>query len=421
MSQAVANASAGAAGNGTGNVFVGRHPIFDREKRVYGYELLFRSSWSNAYNGADADQSTLEVITNSFYVIGFDDLTDGKRAFIHFTQNLLAKDVPALLPKDRVTIEIRQSVLGDPEAVGACAALKDLGYELALDDMTPGNVQPVWLDLADIIKVDFPALPPGQRKAFCQQLSSQGLNVLAKKVETTADFDQAVEAGCDLFQGYFFSKPEIKSGTRMAGNRFAHMRLLQAVNESSLSYDQLEDVIKQDTTMTYNLLRLVNSAWFGFRVKIESVRHALVLLGQAEIRRWATLVTLKDMGDSKPPELMVCSMIRARTAEQLADKLGLPDRRNELFLLGMLSLIDAMTDQPMAEVMAKLPISDDIKDALNGKEGLFRQVLDLTAAYERTDWSGMCGCAQSLGIESADLTRVIAESIRWSQKAFSFM
>ena len=239
------------AENGAGNVFVGRHPIFDREKRVYGYELLFRSSWSNAYDGADADESTLAVITNSFYVIGFDDLTDGKRAFLHFTQNLLAKDVPALLPKDRVTIEVRQNVLDDSEAVAACAVLKDLGYELALDDMTPGNVRPAWLDLADIVKVDFPALPPGQRKA-----------------------------GCDLFQGYFFSRPEVKSGTWLAGNRFAHMRLLQAVNESSLSYDQLEDVIKQDTTMTYNLLRLVNSAWFGFRVKIESVRHALVLLGQ---------------------------------------------------------------------------------------------------------------------------------------------
>lgn len=421
MSQAVVNVSRQSAGNGAGNVFVGRHPIFDREKRVYGYQLSFRSSSSSTYDGPDADQSTLAVITNSFYVIGFDDLTDGKRAFIHFTQNLLAKDVPALLPKDRVTIEVRQSVLGNPEAVSACAALKDLGYELALDDMTPGNFKPAWLDLADIIKVDFHALPPGQRKAFCQELSGQGLNVLAKKVETTQDFDLAVEAGCDLFQGYFFSRPEVKSGTRMGGNRFAHMRLLQAVNEASLSYDQLEDVIKQDTTMTYNLLRLVNSAWFGYRVKIESVRHALVLLGQAEIRRWATLVTLKDIGDSKPPELMVCSMIRARTAEQLAEKLGMPDRRNELFLLGMLSLIDAMTDQPMAEVMAKLPISDDIKDALNGKEGLFRHVLDLTASYERTDWPSFIRSARSLAIDPADLTQVIAESIRWSQKAFSFM
>jgi EAL and modified HD-GYP domain-containing signal transduction protein len=147
----------------------------------------------------------------------------------------------------------------------------------------------------------------------------------------------------------------------------------------------------------------------------------LVLLGQAEIRRWATLVTLKTMGNDKPPELTICSMIRARTAEQLAEKLGMPGRRNELFLLGMLSLIDAMADQPMAEIMAKLPISDDIKDALNGKEGLFRQVLDLTASYERADWSSFGRSAQALAIAPADLTQVIAESIRWSQKAFSFM
>jgi c-di-GMP-related signal transduction protein len=420
-SQAAAIASGKTAVNAAGSVFVGRHPIFDRDKRVYGYELLFRSGRSNAYDGVDADQDTLDVITNSFYVIGFDDLTDSKRGFINFTENLLAKDVPALLPKDRVTIEILESVLANSQMVDACATLKDMGYELALDDVTLDCKQRAFWDAVDIAKVDFPGVPPAKRKAFCQELSGEGLIVLAEKVETIGDFEQALDAGCDYFQGYFFSRPEVKSGTRMEGNRFAHMRLLQAVNESSLSYDQLEEVIKQDTAMTYNLLRLANSAWFGFRVKIESVRHALVLLGQAEIRRWATLVTLKTMGNDKPPELTICSMIRARTAEQLAEKLGMPGRRNELFLLGMLSLIDAMADQPMAEIMAKLPISDDIKDALNGKEGLFRQVLDLTASYERADWSSFGRSAQALAIAPADLTQVIAESIRWSQKAFSFM
>jgi len=401
------------------DVFVARQPIFDRQKVVHAYELLFRSGFENYYNALDGDKATEDVIANSFFVIGFDQLTDGRRAFINFTRNLLTKRVADLLPKEAVTVEILEDVEPDDEMVDICRNLKNSGYVVAMDDFVSKDVGNPLVEYADIVKVDFMGTEPAERKALCETLSRRGVSPLAEKVETEEEFLQAVEWGYEYFQGYFFSKPVIKSGKRLAGNKLTYLQVLYEVNQPGISYDELEKLIKQDLSLTYQLLRFMNSAWFGFRCEIKSIRHALVLLGPKEIKKWFSLIALTNMATDKPEELILRAVARGKTAEGLAPLIGMKEHRSELFLLGMFSLIDAVTDTPMNEIMEKLPLDQQVKNALLGKEGVFKTVYDAILSYERGEWDPFAECAEKLHLEESAMPGLVVESQRWASQAFS--
>jgi EAL and modified HD-GYP domain-containing signal transduction protein len=401
------------------NVFVARQPIFDREKKVMGYELLFRSGLENYYNALDADKATVDVISTSFFVIGFDQLTDGKRAFINFTRNLLVKGVAELLPKEAVAVEILEDIQPDEQMLGICRNLRESGFTVAMDDFIFKDRDNPLVAFADIVKVDFMGTSPEQRRALCQDLTAKGVKALAEKVETGQDFDQALADGYSLFQGYFFSKPVVQSGRRITGNKLTYLQVLYEVNQPGISYDDLEGLIKQDISLTYKLLRFMNSAWFGFRSEIKSIRHALILLGPKEIKKWFALIALSHMASDKPQELILRAVARARVAEGLAPLVGMKDRHSELFLLGMFSLIDALTDTPMAEIMAKLPLDQEVKNALLGQPSRYKPVYDLIIAYEKGEWDPFAANAGKLNLDEGAVPDLMHESLKWANEAFA--
>jgi len=401
------------------SVFVARQPIFHRAKNVHGYELLFRSGQENTYTGTDGDACTRDVIASSFVDIGLDELTGGARGFVNFTRNLLLGDVADLLPPDLVTVEVLETVEPDREVIEACKRLKDAGYTLALDDFVLADQGNPLLDLADIVKVDFLGTSPEERRRLASYLAEQKIKPLAEKVETEEEFQQADDAGYQYFQGYFFSKPIIHEGKSIAGNKLSYLRLLEQVNRPEMSMDEIEAVIKQDLTLTYKLLRFMNSVWFGLRYKVSSIKRALVMLGPKEIRKWFALVSLREMGTDKPNELFLRGMLRAKMSEGLAPVTGMQKRASELFLMGMFSVVDALLDAPMEGVLEKLPLDGQVKGALLGQDTTFRPVYDLVTTYELGQWDKFCHHANHLKVDLAAVPPIFGESLKWANQAFA--
>lgn len=322
------------------NIFLARQPIFDKDENVVGYELLFRDGLNNSFPLVNGNLATMGVINNS-YLMGFDSVTAGKRAFINFTQDLLGGEVPLILPKDRVVVEILEDVQSDPKVIATCKRLKKWGYMLALDDYSlncPGRKD--LLEIVDYVKVDFLINSELQRKAIIKKNSRPSLQFLAEKVETRDDFKKAIAVGYSLFQGYFFSKPEVLTYRNIAPDSYTCLQVLDLLNKPDWDYAQLAEVIERDVAFSFKLLRYINSAAVGLRVRIKSIKQALVLLGNNQVRRFILLNILSRLAQGKPEVLTVYSVFRARFAELLVKAMGLVEISSDLYLSGLFSMID---------------------------------------------------------------------------------
>jgi len=377
--------------------FLARQPVFDKDQNVYAYELLYRSGLTNNFYGdADGDYATSSVITNGFLSIGMEAITRGKMAFINFTRNLLLREIATVFPKELMGVEILEDVEPDAEIVATCKKLKQADYTLILDDFVLRPEFTPLLEWVDIIKIDFITTDPETRSSVIQQVNSKRIKFLAEKVETRAEFKEAVEMGYTYFQGYFFAKPEIIAGQAIPATKMNFLRLLQQVNQPELDFDKLEKIFKEDVTLTYKMLRYINSTYFGFPNRIRSVRHALNLIGMKEAQKWLSLIAMSSMGADKSEELVLTSLSRANLSELLAPLVGLKERSSEFFLMGLFSLLDAFLDQPLPDILEQLPISDDIKNALVGRQGLLGEVLKLVISYEMGDWNQVFACVSKL-------------------------
>jgi EAL and modified HD-GYP domain-containing signal transduction protein len=392
-------------------VYVARQPILDRHQNVCAYELLFRSDPRNAYEAADQDIATLDVITNSFLIIGLDELTSGRPAFINFTRHWLVQDLTEFLPPGQVTVEILEDVEPDQEVLAACRRLSAAGYVLALDDFVLSASGTPLLDVADIVKVDFLGTTVEERTSIARDLRRRGISLLAEKVESREEFEQGVSADYSYFQGYFFAKPVIRSGRRIPESKLTLLRLLQEIHQPDLAYDRIEAIVKEDLSLTYKLLRLVNSSRFGLRGNIRSIQQALVLLGAREIRQWCSLLGLRAIGSQKPEELLRIAITRGRMAERLAPLVGFEAQASQLLLMGMFSVLDAILDAPMPEILERLPLDEMVKLALLGHPSRFKTILELTVAYERGDWATFSAHAESLHIEEDAAARLLCEAL----------
>ncbi len=398
--------------------FVARQPIFDPHQKVYAYELLFRSGMDNFFDASDPDQASTSVIVDSLLLMGMEKLTGGDRAFINCTRNVLIKGYAALLPKDKVGVGRLDSVEPDAEVVGACLRLKRAGYMLALDDFIYEERLEPLIPLIDFVKIDFRETSEMDRKAVVEKLSPRGIKMVAEKVETRSELHQASEMGYTYFQGYFFSKPEIIVAKDIPGYKLNYLRVLQAVNQPEINLVELENIIKLEASLTYKLLRYLNSAFFGFRTEIRSIHHALALLGEEELKKWASLIAMAAMGTDKPPELVVSVIVRAVFCESLAPRIGMMNRSNDLFLLGMMSLIDAVLDRPLPEILEKMPISHEIKEALLGGENRFRDVYETVLAYEAADWRSFAEKARKLNLDEETVPDLYLKSVEWAKNTF---
>ncbi|MEO0249958.1 MAG: HDOD domain-containing protein, partial [candidate division WOR-3 bacterium] len=355
------------------DIFVARQPIFDARQNVYGYELLYRSGSGNAYQATDGNQASLSVIRNTFLMLGSQTLTGRKKAFINFTKELLVSGIGLSLPHDQTVVEILEDVEPDESTLSACKDLKKAGFLIALDDFTLTNfTQEAFLEIADIVKVDFTLTAEADRAKVIERFQGQQKKFLAEKVETKQDFLAAVKKGYSFFQGYFFQKPVIVSGKDIPAIKLNYVQVVNEVNRRELDFYELERVIKQDTSFCYTLLKYINSAYFGMREHITSIRHALVLLGESEVRKWASLVLFTFIGYDKPSEIIVTSLVRAKLCELLARPAGMPGCESELFLVGMFSMLDVLIGRPLPEVIETMHLSDDVKNTLLGKKGRYR-------------------------------------------------
>jgi EAL and modified HD-GYP domain-containing signal transduction protein len=397
--------------------FMARQPIFDGNKNIYGYELLFRHGLENFFDETlDKDYASSKVLLDSFLVFDLNVLTQGKRAFLNFTERVLLSEVAKSFHQNTIIIELLEMIEPTPEIVSVCKKLKNNGYLLALDDFQYHPRYLPLIQLADIIKVDF-QLTRGEEER--QDVIKQGgdkVMYLAEKVETQDEYNLAKEMGYTYFQGYYFSKPVIVAGKEIPSHKLNLVQLLKEINQPEMDFNQLGKIIQRDVSLSYKLLRFINSAAFGIPNEIHSIRHALNLLGVNEFKKWISLVLLSQIGSDKPNELMINSLIRAKFCELTADSIGQKSKTPHFFLMGLFSLIDAFLDHPKAEILRELPIPGDVKTAILGKEqqGKLGQVLRLIAHYEQSKWDTVTQVAARLNIPENKILSNYLTSIKWA-------
>jgi len=397
------------------DAYVARQPIFNRRKKIFGYELLFRDATARFAPEIDGDTATSTVLGNTFFNIGIDTLSGGKKSFINFTENLLVKKIPLLLPIGGTVIEILENVRPTQELIAACQEMVKKGCTLALDDFAYSPALKPLIDLAHIIKFDFRLSSTDQIASYLEQIPPRkGLNMLAEKIETYQEFEQAKEMGFDYFQGFFFCKPQLVKGKQISGSQLNLLQIMAAVNRADFDFSALESLIAPDVSLSYKLLKYINSAFFAKARQITSIQQALVYMGEAEIRRFVSLIAMSNLARGKPDELIRVSCIRGKFCELLG---ALTDHRydpGELFTLGMFSLIDAIVDQPMARVMKELPLSESIKSALCDRRGELIGYLALVENYEKGLWALVGRLAEALKIPSDSLTEAYRKACAWA-------
>ena len=403
------------------DTFIARQPIFDQQQKVYAYELLFRSNAHNNFcDQTDLNQAAAKVIADSGLLLGTENITGGKKAFINVTRDVLLDESVTLLPKELTVVEILETVEPDAEVIAACRKLKEMGYLLALDDFVYDARYEPLVELADIIKVDCLATSREAQAALARHIrqSLKPTLLLAEKIETREAFQEAVDLGFTYFQGYFFCRPTILSKKDVPGFKLQHLRILQEIHKPDLDFTQIETIIRRDLSLTYKLLRYINSASFGRRSEIESIKQALMLLGEKQLKKWVSLVALTSMGKDKTEELVMQTIFRAKFCESLAPAFGLKSRAEDLFLMGMFSLIDAILDRPLEETIKDLPIADDIKATLAGQESRLSSVYEFALAYERGDWDETMARSEHLTTPECELTQFYLESLEWAGQGF---
>jgi EAL and modified HD-GYP domain-containing signal transduction protein len=395
--------------------YVARQPIFDREEKVFGYELLFRDGLENAFHG-DTDEASRATLDRTL-LMGLDVLCDGRRAFVNCTRDTLIKGLVTLLPSTTTVVEILETVPGDPDVVAACQSLREAGYMIALDDYVADDPREGLTSLADIIKVDMQLTTEEQRIAMIQRLGGRHCRMLAEKIETHAEFVRARDQGFVYFQGYFFRRPEMMNTHDMPANQMNYLRMLQEVSRPELEIKALEQLVKAEASVCYRLLRYLNSAMFGFQSEIHSVRHALSILGERDVRRWVRLVAAVGAGQEKTSDLVLSALVRGRFGELLSPRVA--HGESDLFLLGLLSLIDAMLEIPIEDVLERIPLDHETKAVLLGQPSLLRPVYQLMLAHESGEWEAAAELSGKLHLDSEDVAGLYWQAQEWARQVSS--
>ena len=396
------------------HVHVARQPILDARQQVFGYELLYRGTAEASAFSGNAEHASAQVIGDALLAIGFDTLPDGRRAFVTLTTETLLSDTSSVLDPDQVVLEILENVAITPDVVAMCASLAERGYALALDDFVPGSAAESLLPHVKFVKLDVLALPPDLHKETAGRMLKQGVSVIAEKVETVADFERAKSAGCALFQGYYFCRPTTFSARALSASHVTQMRLMAALFTPSVSLGAIEDLLKHDASLTYRVLRTVNSAGFGLRREVGSIREALLLLGLEQIRKWTSIWVLAGMNKG-PSELVTMTVLRGRSCELVGHSVGGPGSDGGYFLLGLCSLLDVLLGQPMEDVLRELPLDEGIRSALLGDDNAARRVLDAVVHHEQGRWTQAAALTSRLGLPDDRLPTAYNDALAWAR------
>jgi EAL and modified HD-GYP domain-containing signal transduction protein len=390
-------------------VYVARQPIYDRKLNLFAYEVLFRDSTRRSQVQC-GDRATSEVVVNTLMDIGLERIVGSHIAFINFTEGFLTGELPLPPMNDKVVLEVLENVEPEPELIDGLARLAAEGYRIALDDFEYADKYVPLLQLAHIVKLDVLAMDSDTLRETVSILRAYPLKLLAEKVETHDKLRECQALGFDYFQGYVFSKPDLISGKRPSGNRLTVLQLLNTLQNPRVEISELEATIARDASLALRLLSYINSAYFGLRANVTSIRRALTLVGRRGIRQWASLVLMTNLADGKPAELMVTGMVRAKMCERLGEVYGaIP--ADMFFTTGLFSILDALLDQPLREILDGIAIDPEAADALLERGGIMGETLGNVIDFERGEIEGWCPQL----LERCQLAYI--DALKWSREA----
>jgi EAL and modified HD-GYP domain-containing signal transduction protein len=391
--------------------FLARQPILDARQNVVAYELLFRSGWENVFQG-DQEDSTRQILDN-ILVMGAEGLSSNTLAFVNCTREALVGRLVTLLPPKHTVLEVLETVEPDEAVVSACKALRAMGYRLALDDFFVRDGMEPLIELAEFIKIDFRASDAAARRKIRSLLHGRRAKLVAEKIEDETEFAAAVAEGYDYFQGYFFCHPTVVARDEVRPSSLNYLRMILALSRSPLDQDEIVRIVSADVPFCFRLLRLANSPIHGLPGRIAGVRRALILVGEHEFRKLATVTMAGTLGEQRPHALLALSLQRARFCELLAPHLK--QDPTEQYLLGLLSLVDAVLQTPMEAVADLLPLRDEIRSALLGEANGAAVALSIHRCYETGDWEAFPEGGTSLKERPELLDRLYLESVNWAE------
>jgi EAL and modified HD-GYP domain-containing signal transduction protein len=402
----------GTSGLQAGLRYFARQPILDRRGRVLAYELLYRDGPGAVFHG-DSELATQTMIDNTV-LFGLQTLTNGLPAFVNCTAEALMGEQIRVLPSATTVLEILEDVEPTPEVIGACRRLKAAGYRLALDDFVYRPALESLIGMADFIKIDYLNTGAEQRRAIIRQLENYGGILLAEKIEKHPEYVEACNDRCALFQGYFFCHPASLKQRSVPANQFVHLRLLEMLQEHPLNLPEISEVIKSEPSLTYRLLRYVNSPVYALRHPVRSIQSALVLVGDDVFRQMATLAVASELNAGPSPEILRIALVRARFCEISSGLCSLDP--TEQYLLGLFSLLPAMLQMPMEEALAGLPLPAAIREALQGTSNLFRWSLDWLEFHERGEFEMSDEVVRGYGLDARQIGDRFAQATLWADQ-----
>jgi EAL and modified HD-GYP domain-containing signal transduction protein len=392
--------------------YVARQPIMDLRGRVHGYELLFRAGPEAVFRG-DGNLATRTMLDNTV-IYGLERLTGGLPAFVNCTRESLTEDLVHILPPGMTVLEILENIEPTPDLIATCRKLKASGFRLALDDFTwKPNLEPL-VELADYIKVDFAQTGAQERQSLLRRLSVVTVALVAEKIETQQQFRQACLEGFTLFQGFYFCRPMLLENRKVPVNRLSHIEILQLLRDDPIDLRKLTRLVKRDASLTYRLLRLVNSAMYAMRQEIRSIHSALVAVGEETFRRIATLAITSELNAGRPPEILRMAFVRGRFCELAAGLCALDP--TEQYLLGLMSLLPAMLRLPMEELAPALPLRDEIRQALQGAANPERSLLQWLECHEHGDWALCDVVVEANELNEDQVIRCYVEAVAWAEE-----
>ena len=400
--------------------YAARQPILDKEKKLFAYELLFRDSIDNIFPDIDADEATTKMIEASNFNLGISEFTGNKPAFINFTLETLAQGYPETLTTEEVVVEILETVKPGKKLLAICKDLHQKGYTIALDDYIHQSVWQHFYPFISIIKIDWQDTSIATIKDVKVAIQDfPHIKLLAEKVETYEEYNQALELDFELFQGFFFAKPEMVKTKSLSPSQMAMAELLYETSKKDLDLASITSVFERDVTLSYKLLRYANSAIFKRRNEISTIKQALVTLGSEELKRFLGLMFASNINPDKPSELINAAMVRAKFCELMASEVKPPIDNSIAFLTGLLSLIDAIVDEELTSILSKLPLAQEIKDTLLTRKGAMAELIMLLEFIERAEWSKTTAVMETLGLEKANVIKSYNEAIAWADEQSS--
>ena len=396
--------------------YLARQPILDLRGRVHGYELLFRDGPHELQFSGDGNLATRTTLDN-MVIFGLEKLTGSLPAFVNCTHEALTDKLVDVLSPSMFVLEILENIEPTPELIRACCRLKMAGFRLALDDFRwkPG-FEPL-VELAHYVKVDFTLSGKEERGAILDRFHGRAVVLVAEKIETQRQFREARDEGFTLIQGYYFCRPELIENRKVPANKISQIEILRQLHEDNLNFERLSDLVKRDASLTYRLLRLLNSPACAVRQEVRSIKSALIAVGEEGFRRIAMLAIASELNAGQPGELLRLAFVRGRFCELAAEQSGLDPK--EQYLLGLLSLLPAMLRVPMQQLTPALPLREEICVALMGAAVSERMLLEWLICHEQGQWDDCDRIVDEQGLDQLKLLHCYADAVVWAEAALS--